>query len=163
MVSSEQLCSAPVGFRLTNWFLAFATEALPAASPLAVRVSAKPKVLQEGEDLSVSCSLDTENLEEKFFTVAWFRGSVELARIGPSGIVSVSSEYGARAEGGELQAARRGARDYSLVLQPVRTEDQGEYTCRAWPQVRHQDGGFRQGEAQSSDPEHVKISTSGQV
>uniref|UniRef100_A0A674PLU8 Ig-like domain-containing protein n=1 Tax=Takifugu rubripes TaxID=31033 RepID=A0A674PLU8_TAKRU len=99
-------------------------------SSLVVRMSAQPKVLQQGQDLSLSCSLDTQNLEEKFFTVAWFRGSVELARIGPSGILSVSAELSARAERGELQVARRGVRDYSLVLQPVGTEDQGEYTCR---------------------------------
>lgn len=126
-------------------------------------MSAQPKVLQQGQDLSLSCSLDTQNLEEKFFTVAWFRGSVELARIGPSGILSVSSELSARAEHGELQVARRGVRDYSLVLQPVRTEDQGEYMCRAWPQLRGLDGGFKQETPHDSDPENVKISAPGQT
>eukprot|EP00066_Takifugu_rubripes_P018037 XP_011607303.1 PREDICTED: immunoglobulin superfamily member 2-like [Takifugu rubripes] len=135
-----------------------AREVLPATSSLVVRMSAQPKVLQQGQDLSLSCSLDTQNLEEKFFTVAWFRGSVELARIGPSGILSVSAELSARAERGELQVARRGVRDYSLVLQPVGTEDQGEYTCRAWPQLRGQDGGFEQETPQDSDPEYIKIS-----
>uniref|UniRef100_H3D8W3 Ig-like domain-containing protein n=1 Tax=Tetraodon nigroviridis TaxID=99883 RepID=H3D8W3_TETNG len=116
--------------------------------------------LVEGQKLSLSCSLSTQNLEEKFFTVAWFRGSVELVSIGPSGILTVGSEYSARANDGELRAARRGVRDYSLVLQPVSTEDQGEYLCRAWPQVRGQDGGFTQGAAHSSDPESIKISAS---
>lgn len=125
-------------------------------------MSAQPRVLQEGQKLSLSCSLNTQNLEEKFFTVAWFRGSVELLSIGPSGILTVGSEYSARANDGELRAARRGVRDYSLVLQPVSTEDQGEYLCRAWPQVRGQDGGFIQGAAHSSDPESIKISASGQ-
>lgn len=124
---------------------------------------AQPKVLQQGQDLSLSCSLDTQNLEEKFFTVAWFRGNVELARIGPSGILSVSAELRARAERGELQVARRGVRDYSLVLQPVRTEDQGAYTCRAWPQLRGQDGGFEQETPHDSDPEYIKISAPGQT
>lgn len=126
-------------------------------------MSAQPRVLQEGQELSLSCSLDAQNLEEKFFAVAWFRGSVELARIGPSGILSVGSEYSARADNGELQAARKAARDYSLVLQPVRTEDQGEYMCRAWPHVRGQDGRFTQKTAHDSDPDYIKISTSGQT
>lgn len=136
---------------------------LPATSSLAVRLSAQPKVLQEGQELSLSCSLEAQGLEEKFFTVAWFRGGVELARIGPSGILSVGAEYSARADGGELQAARKAVRDYSLVLQPVRTEDRGEYMCRAWPQVRGQDGGLTQGAAHDSDPEDVTVSASGQT
>lgn len=136
---------------------------LPATSSLVVRMSAQPRVLQEGQELALSCSLDTQKLEEKFFTVAWFKGSVEMARIGPSGILSVGSEYSARADGGELQAARKGVRDYSLILQPVRTEDQGEYMCRAWSQDRGQDGGFTQGAAYDSDPDYIKISASGQT
>lgn len=130
---------------------------------MVVRLSAQSKVLQQGQDLSLSCSLDTQNVEQRFFTVAWFRGSVELARMGPSGILSVGSELSARAEEGELQVARRGVRDYNLVLQPVRTEDQGEYTCTAWPQLRGQDGGFKQETAHHSDPEYVQISPSGQT
>lgn len=136
---------------------------LPATSSLVVRLSARPQVLQEGQELSLSCSLDAPNLEEKFFTVAWLRGSVELARIGPSGILSVGSEYSGRADVGELQAARKGVRDYSLILQPVRTEDQGEYVCRAWPQLRGQDGGFTPAGAHDSDPDNIKISASGQT
>lgn len=138
-------------------------EVLPATSSLLVRMSAQPKVLQEGQELSLSCSLDTQNIQEKFFSVAWIRGGVELARIGPSGILTVGSEYSARADDGELQAVRRGVRDYDVVLQPVRAEDQGEYVCRVWPQVRGQDGRFTQEGAQDSDPEYVTISASGQT
>lgn len=126
-------------------------------------MSAQPRVLQEGQELSLSCSLDSLKLKETFFTVAWLRGGVELARIGPLGILSVGSEYRARADSRELQAARKGDRDYRLLLQPVRSEDQGEYMCRAWPQVRGPDGGFREESAHDSDPSYVKISASGQT
>lgn len=95
--------------------------------------------------------------------MAWLRDGVELARIGPSGILTVGSEYSPRADGGELQAARKGVRDYSLILQPVRAEDQGEYVCRAWPQLRGQDGVFTPAGAHDSDPDQVKIAASGQT
>lgn len=135
---------------------------VPATSSLVVRILAKPATLQEGQELSLSCNLDTQNLEERFFSVAWLRGSVELARMGPTGILSVGPEHSVRAKEGELRAARIGARDYHLILQPVRTEDQGEYICRAWPQDRGQDGGFTQGAAQDSNSEQVSISPTGQ-
>lgn len=131
-------------------------------SSLVVRVSAQPTTLQEGQELTLSCSVDTHNLEERFFSVAWLRGSDELARIGPTGILSVGPKYSVRAKEGELRAARTGDRDYSLILQPVRTDDQGEYICRAWPQDRGQDGAFTQGAAKDSISKLVNISATGQ-
>uniref|UniRef100_A0A8C4ITR9 Ig-like domain-containing protein n=1 Tax=Dicentrarchus labrax TaxID=13489 RepID=A0A8C4ITR9_DICLA len=134
------------------------TEVVPDTSSLVVRILAQPTTLQEGQELSLSCTIDAQNLREKFFSVAWLKESVELARIGPSGIVSVGPEYSVRAKEGELRAARTGDRDYRLILQPVRTEDQGEYICRAWPQERGPDGAFTQGAAQDSSPQIVSIS-----
>uniref|UniRef100_A0A7N6BYE0 Ig-like domain-containing protein n=1 Tax=Anabas testudineus TaxID=64144 RepID=A0A7N6BYE0_ANATE len=127
-------------------------------SSLVVRISAQQSVLHEGQELSLSCNIDTEKLKERFFSVAWLRENVELAQIGPTGILSVGSEYSGREKVGELKAARTGDRDYRLTLQPVRTEDQGEYICRAWPQERGQDGAFTRGAAQDSSSQLVTIS-----
>ncbi|XP_073329448.1 immunoglobulin superfamily member 3-like [Pagrus major] len=135
-----------------------AREVLPDTSSLVVRISSQPTTLQEGQELSLSCSVDTQSLEEKFFSVAWLKGSVELARIGPTGILSVGPEYSVRGKEGELRAARVGSKDYRLILQPVRTDDHGEYICRAWPQDRGQDGAFTQGAAQDSSSQLVSIS-----
>ena len=129
---------------------------------MAVRISAQPATLQEGQELSLSCNIDTEKLEERFFSVAWRKGGVELARIGPTGILSLGPEYSVRGKEGELRAARVGSKDYRLILQPVRTEDHGEYVCRAWPQDRGQDGAFTQGAAQDSSSQLVSISAAGQ-
>lgn len=129
---------------------------------LVVRISAQQSDLNEGQELLLSCNIDTQNLGEKFFSVAWLRGSVELARIGPTGILTVGSQYGGREKEGELRVARSGDRDYRLVLQPVRIEDRGEYICRAWPQDRGQDGAFAQGAAQDSSSQLISISATGQ-
>lgn len=134
---------------------------VPDTSSLVVTISAQPTTLQEGQELVLSCNVDTQNLGEKFFSVAWLRGSVELARIGPTGILSVGHEYSRREKEGELRAARIGDREYRLRLQPVRTEEQGEYICRAWPQDRGQDGAFTQGAAQDSSPQPVTILATG--
>lgn len=129
-------------------------------SSLAVRISEQPETLQEGQELSLSCDVDTQNPGEKFFSVAWFRGSVELARIGPTGILSVGPQYSVREK--ELRVARIGDRKYHLTLQPVQIQDQGEYFCRAWPENRGQDGTFVQGAAQNSKSQLVSISATGQ-
>uniref|UniRef100_A0A3Q3XIW6 Ig-like domain-containing protein n=1 Tax=Mola mola TaxID=94237 RepID=A0A3Q3XIW6_MOLML len=133
----------------------------PTTLSLVVNILAQPTTLQEGQELLLSCSIQSQALEESFFSVAWLRGGVELARIGPTGILSVGPEYSARVKEGELRAARTAAGDYSLILQPVRTEDQGEYICRAWPQDRGQDGGFTEGAAHDSSSKRVSISPTG--
>lgn len=135
-----------------------AREVLPDTSSLVVRISAQPPTLQEGQELSLSCNIDTEKLRERFFSVAWRKGGVELARIGPTGILSVGPEYSVRGQEGELRAARVGSKDYRLILRPVRIDDHGVYICTAWPQDRGQDGVFTQGAAQDSSSQLVSIS-----
>ncbi|KAM9343360.1 LOW QUALITY PROTEIN: immunoglobulin superfamily member 3-like [Pholidichthys leucotaenia] len=128
-------------------------------SALAVRITAQQTALQEGQQLLLSCNVDTQNLEERFISVAWLRESDELARIGPTGVLSVGPLYTGRETEGELRVTRIGDRDYRLVLRPVRTEDQGEYMCRAWLQERVQGGAFNPSTAQDSVPQKISIST----
>uniref|UniRef100_A0A669C8Y8 Ig-like domain-containing protein n=1 Tax=Oreochromis niloticus TaxID=8128 RepID=A0A669C8Y8_ORENI len=120
-----------------------------------------PAALQEGQELLLSCNINTQDVEKRFFSVAWLKGRVELARIGPTGVLTVAPEYSVRQKNGELRAARSGNRDYRLILKPVRTEDQGEYICRVWPQERGQDDAFIEGEAKDSTPQRVNISATG--
>lgn len=136
-----------------------ATEVVEPSSPsLAVRISAQPATLQEGQELLLSCNINTQDVEKRFFSVAWLKGTAELARIGPTGVLSVAPKYSYREKNGELRATRTGNRDYHLILKPVRTEDQGEYICRASLQDRGQDDAFIQGEAKDSSPQLVSIS-----
>ncbi|XP_068428064.1 immunoglobulin superfamily member 3-like [Clinocottus analis] len=135
-----------------------AKEVMPDTSSLVVKISAQSETLQEGQELSLNCNVDSQNLEERFFSLAWLKENVELARIGPTGILSVGPEYSGRVKEGELRAARIGDRDYRLILQPVRTEDKGEYICRAWLQDRGQDGAFTQQAALDSRSQLVNIS-----
>ncbi|XP_034069369.1 immunoglobulin superfamily, member 3-like [Gymnodraco acuticeps] len=136
-----------------------AREVLPDTSSLAVSISAQAVTLQKGEELSLSCNVDMQNLKERFFSVAWLRGNVELVCIGPTGIQSVGPQYSGRMKEGELRASRIGDRDYHLKLQPVRTEDQGQYICRAWLQDRGPDGAFTQGAPQDSSSQEISILT----
>lgn len=128
---------------------------------LEATLTAEPLSLNEGQELMLTCSVDAQNLAERFFSVAWLRGSAELARIGPTGIVSVGAEYSGREKDGELRASRIGRRDYHLVLRPVRTEDRGAYVCRVWPEDREEGGVFTQGAAKDSNTQLVQISVTG--
>ncbi|XP_063352959.1 immunoglobulin superfamily member 3-like [Pelmatolapia mariae] len=136
-----------------------ATEVVEPSSPsLAVEISAQPAALQEGQELMLSCNINTQDVGKRFFSVAWLKGRVELARIGPTGVLTVAPEYSVRQKNGELRAARSGNRDYRLILKPVKTEDKGEYICTVWPQERGQDDTFIEGEPKDSSPQRVSVS-----
>uniref|UniRef100_A0A672JQF3 Ig-like domain-containing protein n=1 Tax=Salarias fasciatus TaxID=181472 RepID=A0A672JQF3_SALFA len=141
-----------------SWYPIATKDVKPDSLSLAVRILAQHTALQEGQELLLSCSIDTSNLEGSFFSVAFLREGVELARIGPTGVLSVGPEYSGRENQGELRAARTGSRDYRLILRPVRTEDQGEYKCRVWPEERGLDGVFTRGASQDSSSQLVSIS-----
>ncbi|XP_061578884.1 immunoglobulin superfamily member 3-like [Cololabis saira] len=137
-----------------------AREVLPDTTSLAVKILAQQTALQEGQELSLSCTVDTQDLEKKFFSLAWFSGDTELARVGPTGILSVGSEYSDREKKGELRATRAGSREYRLVLKPVKMQDQGEYKCRVWPQDQGADGAFTQRKEQDSGSQLITVSAS---
>ncbi|XP_063070010.1 immunoglobulin superfamily member 3-like isoform X2 [Engraulis encrasicolus] len=128
-----------------------------AEDSFAARIKVTKADLQEGEEMEVRCSVEAQNLPELFFTVAWFKGDQEVARVGPLGMLTVLPGYSARSEEGELRAAKTTDKDYVLTLRPARTEDQGEYQCRVWQEKRGEKGGFTQGQLQRSQPQQVTI------
>ncbi|XP_077472958.1 immunoglobulin superfamily member 3-like [Stigmatopora argus] len=125
-------------------------ESAPDKVSLVVKLSARQISLQEGEELLLTCSVDTHEPEERSFTVAWLRQGAELAKMGPTGVLSVTSENSRRETLGELRATRIRDGDHRLILQYVSAEDQGEYMCRVWPQESGQHGIPVQGQDSNS-------------
>uniref|UniRef100_A0A8C7YHF9 Ig-like domain-containing protein n=1 Tax=Oryzias sinensis TaxID=183150 RepID=A0A8C7YHF9_9TELE len=111
------------------------TEKIDLTVKARVKISSEKTLLLEGQELLVSCSVDTQNLKERFFSVAWFLEDIELIRIGPTGILTVSLDD-QRVEEGGLRAIRIGDGDYRFGLKPVSKDDQGSYNCVAWPEER---------------------------
>ncbi|XP_054888256.1 immunoglobulin superfamily member 3-like isoform X2 [Poeciliopsis prolifica] len=123
-----------------------------------VSLSAK-NALHEGQELLLSCGINAQNLAKRFFSVAWLWEGNELAKIGPTGILTVRQEYIDRERIGELKATRTGNNNYQLRIMPVKTTDKGSYSCRAWPEERGEDGNFNQGAAQDSQAMAIDIFT----
>ncbi|XP_017278106.1 immunoglobulin superfamily member 3 [Kryptolebias marmoratus] len=128
-------------------------------SSLEVRMAAEQTTLEEGEELQLSCSIDTQNMEARFFTVVWLWRNIELARIGPTGVLAVKPSYSSREKEGELRVTRIQNQKNELRLKPVRTADQGEYGCRAWLEERDSNGAFTQGTTKDSSPLLITISS----
>lgn len=112
--------------------------------------------------MSLTCSIDTATPEATLLSVAWTWGGVEVARIGPTGILSVGLPFVERDKDGDFRAARVSSAEYRLTLKPVRTQDQGQYRCIVQPQERGEDGALALGEEQGSNSVTVTVTARGQ-
>uniref|UniRef100_A0A3Q1FY57 Immunoglobulin superfamily, member 3-like n=1 Tax=Acanthochromis polyacanthus TaxID=80966 RepID=A0A3Q1FY57_9TELE len=129
----------------------------------------------EGEALILTCQASSNTIQHTHLSFSWYLRKDGEEKAQP--IISLNRDFTLRPgqgfEGryqaglisldklGETTATRTGNRDYRLILQPVRTADQGEYICRAWPQNRGHGGAFTQGAAQDSTSLLVSISATG--
>ncbi|XP_072542109.1 immunoglobulin superfamily member 2 [Salminus brasiliensis] len=113
--------------------------------------------VQEGDKMVIRCSVQADNLSRHFFSITWLKNNMEVAHIGPSGVLTVASDYLARESKGELKAVKITDKAYVLTIQSVRTVDQGQYKCRATQEEMTETGAFSRRQSQLSREETVHI------
>lgn len=117
--------------------------------------------LEEGDIMEIQCSIEAQNLPGHFFSMTWLKNSVEVAQIGPSGVLSVSNTYMIRSNNGEVRIVKKADRVFVLTIQPVRADDQGMYQCIAVQEEKTETGSFNKGQKQLSHEETVHIKPKG--
>ncbi|MFT7818240.1 immunoglobulin superfamily member 3-like [Arapaima gigas] len=127
-----------------------------------VRLETPKGGVREGEALQLKCTVEAQNIRERYFSVAWLKGGREVARVGPTGVASVSQEYKARDNEGEMKVVKQSDRDYVLFVKPVQLTDAGAYQCRAWKEEKGSSGVFTQGRSQDSGEVQVAITVTGE-
>lgn len=119
--------------------------------------------LEEGDMMEIQCSIEAQNLPGHFFSMTWLRNNMEVAQIGPSGVLSVPNTYMNRVKNGELRIMKKAERVFVLTIQPVKADDQGMYQCIAVQEEKTESGSFNKAKKQLSHEETVHITTKGQT
>lgn len=127
----------------------------------ATQIQVLNKAPEEGDVMEVHCNIEAQNIPGHFFSVTWLRNNMEVAQIGPSGVLSVANTYVKRMNNGELRAMKKEDRVFVLTIQPVRAEDQGMYQCRAVQEEKTETGSFIKRKSQLSYEETVNIRAKG--
>lgn len=139
----------------------FVPDTAPKVGSFVTQIRVLKGVLKEGDVMEIHCSIEAQNLPGYFFSMTWLRNNVEVAQIGPSGVLSVANTYVKRENDGELRPVKKGDRTFVLTLQPVRAEDQGVYHCKAVQEEKTETGSFIRGKSQLSHEETVNIRAKG--
>ncbi|XP_076858033.1 immunoglobulin superfamily member 3-like isoform X1 [Brachyhypopomus gauderio] len=112
--------------------------------------------VQEGGPLEIRCSVKAQNVQTRFFSVSWLKNQLEVAQIGPSGVLTVSADYTGRHKKGELRAIKISDSVFALIIQPIMSGDQGQYQCRVGQEERTDSGLFTRGHTEiSSEAVHI--------
>ncbi|XP_032062686.1 immunoglobulin superfamily member 2-like [Aythya fuligula] len=98
---------------------------------LHVGITASKSTLSEGDILQLNCTLGAQRSGSRYFQVAWFLDGVEVARLGPCGLLAWKKEYEERAGLGQLRAFKQSSSVYVLVVYGVGPKDSGAYHCSA--------------------------------
>ncbi|KAI4898119.1 hypothetical protein NFI96_015370 [Prochilodus magdalenae] len=126
-------------------------------------IEAVSGILQEGEKAVIRCTVQAQNLPDHFFSIAWLKNNIEVANIGPSGVLTVANNYKERENEGELTAVKISDNAYALTIRSARAKDEGQYWCKATQAQRTETGGFAKGKSQLSSEitVHIKAKESG--
>lgn len=147
---------------MNGLFLFFLSEIVSKFGDFITQIRPLNVDLQEGDTMQIHCSIETTNLPELFFSMAWLKDDTDVAQMGPTGALNVAKSYLQRETEGEMRVVKKSDKDYVLTIQSVRSEDRGVYQCRASRGERTDKGTFNKGQSQLSLKGNVKISVKGQ-
>lgn len=107
-----------------------------------IQVTTERRAYKAGEPLELRCTIDAQNVPERFFSVSWVFSSSPVALIGPSAVPLMGPNYTKREAAGLLTVRKESPSVYLLKLQRLLPEDSGKYICRVTEREKTLTGEF---------------------
>lgn len=114
----------------------------PTDRDFSIQVSTERRPFTAGEPLELRCTIEAQNVPERFFSVSWVFSSSPVAVVGPSAVPVLGPDYIAREAAGHLTVRKESANVHLLKLQHLRPEDAGKYICRVTEREKTPTGDF---------------------
>lgn len=107
-----------------------------------IQVSTERRSFTAGEPLELRCTIDAQNVPERFFSVSWVFSSSPVAVVDPSAVPVLGQDYVAREAAGHMTVRKESPNVHLLRLQHLRPEDAGKYICRVTEREKTPTGDF---------------------
>uniref|UniRef100_A0A7N8XTQ1 Immunoglobulin superfamily member 3 n=1 Tax=Mastacembelus armatus TaxID=205130 RepID=A0A7N8XTQ1_9TELE len=114
----------------------------PTDRDFSIQVSTERRSFTAGEPLELRCTIEAQNVPERFFSVSWVFSSSPVAVVGPSAVPVLGPDYVAREAAGHMTVRKESANVHLLKLQHLRLEDAGKYICRVTEREKTPTGDF---------------------
>lgn len=114
----------------------------PTDRDFSIQVSTDRRSFTAGEPLELRCTIEAQNVPERFFSVSWVFSSSPVAVVGPSAVPVLGPDYIAREAAGHMTVRKESANVHLLKLQHLRREDAGKYICRVTEREKTPTGDF---------------------
>lgn len=107
-----------------------------------IQVSTERRSFTAGEPLELRCTIEAQNVPERFFSVSWVFSSSPVAVVGPSAVPVLGPDYVDREAAGHMTVRKESSNVHLLKLQHLRAEDAGKYICRVTEREKTPTGDF---------------------
>ncbi|XP_051998870.1 immunoglobulin superfamily member 3-like [Xyrauchen texanus] len=114
----------------------------PTDRDFSIQVTTERRAYTAGEPLELRCTIDAQNVPERFFSVSWVFSSSSVAVIGPSAVPVLGTNYMEREAAGLLTVRKESPSIHLLKLQRLLPEDSGKYICRVTEREKTLTGDF---------------------
>ncbi|NP_001153138.1 immunoglobulin superfamily member 3 precursor [Danio rerio] len=114
----------------------------PTDRDFSIQVTTDRRAYTAGEPLELRCTIDAQNVPERFFSVSWVFSSSPVAVIGPSAVPALGPNYVDREAAGLLTVRKESPSVHLLKLQRLLPEDSGKYICRVTEREKTLTGDF---------------------
>ncbi|XP_045909305.1 immunoglobulin superfamily member 3 [Micropterus dolomieu] len=114
----------------------------PTDRDFSIQVSTERRSFTAGEPLELRCTIEAQNVPERFFSVSWVFSSSPVAVVGPSAVPVLGPDYVDREAAGHMTVRKESSNVHLLKLQHLRAEDAGKYICRVTEREKTPTGDF---------------------
>ncbi|XP_008326753.1 immunoglobulin superfamily member 3 [Cynoglossus semilaevis] len=114
----------------------------PTDRDFSIQVSTERRSFTAGEPLELRCTIEAQNVPERFFSVSWVFSSSPVAVVGPNAVPALGPEYVSREAAGHMTVRKESPNVHLLKLQHLRPEDAGKYICRVTEREKTPTGDF---------------------
>ncbi|XP_066542804.1 immunoglobulin superfamily member 3 [Hoplias malabaricus] len=107
-----------------------------------IQLTTDRRAYTAGEPLELRCTIDAQNVAERFFSVSWVFSSSSVAVVGPSAVPVLGANYVEREAAGLLTVRKESPSVHLLKLQRLLSDDTGKYICRVTEREKTPTGEF---------------------
>ncbi|XP_042313079.1 immunoglobulin superfamily member 2 [Sceloporus undulatus] len=122
-----------------------------------VNISVTERSLLEGERLQITCCVEAQNIQYRWFQVAWYRHGMVVASLDQYGSLTFPNDNEQKYSMGNLLVKKDSNSKYILQISQLELKDKGTYSCEVSEIEKTPTGSFAITEQKSSSGMNINV------